>query len=172
MFVFDPTFANDYANVEKELQRIMERAEAEIILTSKWDERKLAFEIKKRKRGLYVLVYFRARPDRIGNIERDCRLAEHVLRVLILRADDLSRQKMEQMTTARPPAAQSERPYGRPWDRDRGRDRERGRAGKPPDRAEDSKAPVETGDKEKDKADTEAETIDAVAQVDEEKPSS
>jgi small subunit ribosomal protein S6 len=96
MFLFDPTFADNYANVEKELERIMERAGAKLIVAGKWDERKLAYEITKRRRGCYVLAYFQADPERIGGIERDCQLSESILRILILSAENIPREWMEQ----------------------------------------------------------------------------
>jgi small subunit ribosomal protein S6 len=96
MFLFDPTFADNYANVEKELERIMERAGAKMIVAGKWDERKLAYEIKKRRRGCYVLTYFEADPERIRGIERDCQLSESILRVMILSAENIPREWMEQ----------------------------------------------------------------------------
>jgi len=95
MFLFDPTFAENYANVEKEVERIMQRAGAEIVLAGKWDDRKLAYEIKRRKRGYYVLVYFKAPPERIAGIERDCRLSESILRVLIVSAEGVSQEAMK-----------------------------------------------------------------------------
>jgi small subunit ribosomal protein S6 len=96
MFLFDPTFAENYANVEKELERVMGRAGAEIIVAGKWDERKLAYEINRRRRGCYVLVFFRAESDRIAGIERDCQLSEPILRILILSAEGVPPEWMEQ----------------------------------------------------------------------------
>lgn len=56
-----------------------------VIESGKWDERRLAYEIKKQRRGLYLLFYFEAPNKGVGEIERDCQLSEAVLRVLILR---------------------------------------------------------------------------------------
>jgi small subunit ribosomal protein S6 len=95
MFLFDPTFATDMGKVEQEIARLMERAGAEIIMCNKWDERKLAYEIKGRKRGCYVLVFFRAESDKITGIERDVQLSESVLRVLIMRADYMTEEDMK-----------------------------------------------------------------------------
>ncbi len=96
MFLFDSGFAGDFANAEQEIRRIMDRAEAEIVLCRRWDERKLAYEVKGRKRGVYALTYFLAEPSRIRGVERDAQLSESVLRVLVLRADGLTRDHMEQ----------------------------------------------------------------------------
>jgi len=92
-------------NCEKEIRRLMERAQAEIVFCRKWDERRLAFKIKGRKRGVYVLVYFNAPSDKIAPLERDVRLSESVLRVLILTAEGIPREHMERMAAGRPEAA-------------------------------------------------------------------
>ena len=95
MFLFDPTFGSSFDKCETEIRRLMERAGAEIILCKKWDERRLAFRIKGRKRGVYVLTYFNAPPDGVASLEHDAKLAENILRLLVLRADDLTRDDME-----------------------------------------------------------------------------
>ncbi len=105
MFIFDPTFATDFKNVEGEVERVMKRADAEIIVSRKWDERKLAYDINKCKRGCYVLTYFRAEPERIVALERDCTLSEKILRVLVLRVDDMSRERMDAMYPQKAAAA-------------------------------------------------------------------
>jgi len=101
MFLFDPTFGSSFENCESEIRRLMERAEAEIVFCKKWDERRLAYKVKGRKRGLYVLVYFKAAANKIAGLERDCRLAENILRVLIVRADDITAELMEKAATTR-----------------------------------------------------------------------
>jgi small subunit ribosomal protein S6 len=101
MFLFDPTFATDMGKVEQEIARLMERAGAEIIMCNKWDERKLAYEIKGRKRGCYVLVFFRAESDKITGIERDVQLSESILRVLIMRADYMTEEDMKKAYVVR-----------------------------------------------------------------------
>ena len=96
MFLFDPTFATSFENCEAEVRRLMERAEAELLFCRRWDERRLAYKIKGRKRGVYALVYFRASPTKIGPLERDAQLSEDILRLLVLRADGVTPEAMEQ----------------------------------------------------------------------------
>jgi small subunit ribosomal protein S6 len=126
MMVFDPTVAAEYKNVEAEIERVMKRAEAQVIVSRKWDERKLAYEIEGRKRGCYVLTYFRANPSKIAAIQRDFELSESILRGLVLSAEGLTEEQM--LRSVPVPAERSERPeeeHGRDRDRDRDRDRER-----------------------------------------------
>jgi len=71
---------------------IIEKREGVVKEIRKWDERKLAYEIDRNRRGLYILAYFEAPQDSIPQIKRDCALSENVLRLLILRADDYSKR--------------------------------------------------------------------------------
>lgn len=101
MFLFDPTFGGSFENCESEIRRLMERADGEIVFCRKWDERRLAYRISGRKRGVYILVYFKAPADKIVGLERDVKLAEDILRVLILRADEVTPEKMEQAVSGK-----------------------------------------------------------------------
>jgi len=99
MFLFDPTFGASFEHCETEVKRLLDRAGAELVFCKRWDERRLAFKVKGRKRGVYVLCYFRANAKSIGGIERDVQISETVLRVLILRADGVTPEMMEKSVT-------------------------------------------------------------------------
>jgi len=81
------TAAEDWSGVMATIERIMQRAEAEVTRIEKWDERRLCYNVSGQKRGVYILCYFKCNPATIGKIERDVQLNETILRVLILRAD-------------------------------------------------------------------------------------
>lgn len=96
MFLFDPAVLTDWDSVQKEVQRLLDRAGAEVVACSRWDERRLAYEIRGRKRGVYALTYFKADPTRIGGIERDVNLSESALRCLIVRVDHMTDDDMRE----------------------------------------------------------------------------
>lgn len=126
MFLFDPAAAGDWERTEAEVKRLMERATAELLYCRKWDERRLAYEIDKRKRGIYVLTYFNAPPEKIVDMERDVQLSEMILRVLVLRADDVDIEALNAMESVPfAPVAEDSREYGDRPDRRRGRDDDR-----------------------------------------------
>lgn len=128
MFLFDPTFAGSFENCEAEIKRIMERAEAQVVFLRKWEERRLAYKLKGRKRGVYVLVYFNAPPGKITGLERDAMLSENVLRVLVLRADGMTPELMEKAAAPRVVEAEGGDEYGGGRSEGRG-DRDRGDRG-------------------------------------------
>ena len=128
MFLFDPSVGADPTKVQQEVERLMQRAGAEIIMSDKWEERKLAYEIKGRKRGCYVLTFFRADQDKITPLERDAKLSESILRVLILKADYMTEEDMKKtyITRSQPAVGglgedRDWRPGGRPARRTDGR---------------------------------------------------
>jgi small subunit ribosomal protein S6 len=95
MFLFDPTFGASWENCENEIKRLMDRIDAEIVFCKKWDERRLAYKIKGCKRGVYVLVYFNADGSRIKELERDTKISEDVLRIMVVCAEGVTPDMME-----------------------------------------------------------------------------
>jgi small subunit ribosomal protein S6 len=100
--------AADWKQVTGAIEKILSRSEAEVVSLRKWDDRRLAYEINKKNRGTYILVYFDCDPDRIGSIERDVQLSEHVIRVLILRTDRMTSEMMDKATPAMVESATAE----------------------------------------------------------------
>lgn len=96
LFLFNPSAVNSSAATAIQLVReLLERQNAEVVSLARWDERKLAYEIKGQKRGLYVLAYFRVNGKLIANIERDVELSEQFIRSLIIRADHVGETELE-----------------------------------------------------------------------------
>ncbi len=94
MFLLSQAVAADLSGAIQHINEILSRGHAEVIAMRKWDERRLAYEIKGQKRGYYVLAYFKAPGDQIAHIERDCNLSEKILRALILRCDQMTTDQM------------------------------------------------------------------------------
>ena len=91
------------------VRTVFERNQAQIVHLKKWDERRLSYDIMGRRRGLYVLSYFRVEPTKIAEIERDVQLDERILRVLILSADHLTEAQMAAATPGEAEPARRER---------------------------------------------------------------
>lgn len=107
MFMVDAG-QGDFGVASAPVRGILGRSRADVLSIAAWDERRLAYEIKGRKRALYVLTYFRLDPSLVREIEHDCRLSENIIRALIIRRDDLTD---EQVLAGRPqPAAQTHEP--------------------------------------------------------------
>jgi small subunit ribosomal protein S6 len=90
MFLISQAEAANFSAALEHIDQILEKGGAEVLAMRKWDERRLAFEIDKQKRGVFILSYFKAAGDAVTRIERECTLSEHVMRVLVVRADHMS----------------------------------------------------------------------------------
>jgi len=86
--------ASDFSGCVDFIRDIFDRAEADLLVIRRWDERRLAYPIKGQRRGTFILTYFRARGSQIPNIDRDCNLSEQVLRCMMLRADHLGETEL------------------------------------------------------------------------------
>jgi len=94
MFLVSQQVAADLAGAVAHIKELLSRAGAELLAMRKWDDRRLAYEIKKQKRGVFILTYFKAPNAKMGQLERDCNLSEKIVRVLLLRADHLTEDEM------------------------------------------------------------------------------
>jgi len=114
MFLIDSAeAARDWDGIIELVTKMLTKADAEIVSIRKWDERPLAYTIRRCARGTYILTYFRVSGQKIHDIERDVQLSERIMRVLILRADHLTEEDMAKDTPAtrgRQPADQGASP--------------------------------------------------------------
>src|SRR5215216_6242623 len=95
MFLFGAAFAPEVDKAIATARGIIERHGGEVLVAKKWDERKLLYEIKGNKRGLYLITYFNAPSNAVAGIERDVNLSEDVVRVLVTDAGHLNKEEME-----------------------------------------------------------------------------
>ncbi len=115
MFLLGPSGADGEKAVAL-VKGMIEKHNGQILVIKKWDERKLAFEIGKQKRGTYVIAFFKALTTAIKPLERDVLLSEDVMRILVTRAEHLTEAEM----AAVEPQPIAPPPERNPWDRPEG----------------------------------------------------
>jgi small subunit ribosomal protein S6 len=111
MFLIDSAeAAKDWDGIIETITKMLAKIDAEIISLRKWDERPLAYKIRKCERGTYLLSYFRAEGPRIHELERDVELSERIVRAMILNGDHLTEADIAKET----PSMRAERPIPQP----------------------------------------------------------
>ena len=78
----------DYNKCLAGIKEIVEKGGGTWINADKWEERKLAYPIKKKKRALYIINHFSAPTESVIKIDRNARLSDIVLRHMILVDED------------------------------------------------------------------------------------
>lgn len=66
-----------------------------VLSARRWEERKLAYPIKQRRRGTYLLAYGELATDGVASLRRELDLTESVLRYLILSAEAVPASELE-----------------------------------------------------------------------------
>lgn len=91
---YDTTFIIDGSldqtqreNLIEKFEKSLEKLGGEIDRTIRWGLRALAYAIKKRSRGYYVIFYYSAEPSVIKSFEAELKLNEHILRYMTLLFD-------------------------------------------------------------------------------------
>lgn len=51
-------------------------------------KKKLAYEIKKNKEGIYAVIYFEAEPTLITELERNYRITDEVIKFIVIRVEE------------------------------------------------------------------------------------
>ncbi len=88
MFLLDTNkVSGDVQAAAKQLHAVLEKNQAEVLASRPWDERRLAYPIKKHKKGLYYLTYFRTEGKNLQPLEHDVALSELILRSIVIKID-------------------------------------------------------------------------------------
>ena len=89
MLVLDPEMSKEQIDgfVEKLKQFIADRG-AEVLKVEEWGINTLAYEIKKKNKGYYLLLYLNGDVALVAEMEKALRLMEEVLRYLIVKCEE------------------------------------------------------------------------------------
>jgi small subunit ribosomal protein S6 len=88
MFLLDSAkLAAEPDAVKGQLATTLEKHGGKIEVARPWDDRKLAYPIKKQKKGSYYVVYYRMESRNQQELDRDFKLNENILRYLTSHID-------------------------------------------------------------------------------------
>lgn len=88
LFILDPVMDDSEKNamIERVKEIINDGGEAgEVDI---WGNRKLAYEINKKKDGFYVLIQFKANADMPKELDRRLRISDNIMRHIIVCKDE------------------------------------------------------------------------------------
>lgn len=94
MFLATQASAASFGDLIEHINSLFKRANAEVISMKKWDERRLAYEMDKQKRGVYILTYFKCPTDMVAHLERDVVISDKLMRVLVTSAEHLTEEEI------------------------------------------------------------------------------
>jgi small subunit ribosomal protein S6 len=88
LYIVDSTLTDEQISpiIDKYSNLITEQG-GEVIAHAKWDKRRLAYEIKGKREGTYILMYFSGEPAVEKELDRVFRISDEVIRHIILRVE-------------------------------------------------------------------------------------
>lgn len=90
MFLVDNDLVRaDWAQAKSMVTNMLKKHGGTVRTARRWDERALAYPIKGRRRGTFILSYVELPGASMESLKRDLDLTEGVLRYLILRKDEI-----------------------------------------------------------------------------------
>ena len=109
IFILDPDLEEEQAQstVEK-IKGIITQGNGEILKVEDWGKRKLAYEVKKKSRGHYVLIHFSGLSALLTELERNFRVMEAVIKFQSVRLDERKGAATETPIPEEPPEEVSE----------------------------------------------------------------
>jgi small subunit ribosomal protein S6 len=87
IFIINPEVGEDNTKALVEKFKAMIEASAQVESVDEWGKRKLAYEIKDKNEGYYVLVNFSSSPDFPAELERVYKITEGILKYIIINKD-------------------------------------------------------------------------------------
>jgi small subunit ribosomal protein S6 len=89
IFILDPDLEEGMAQsaIEK-IKGIITQGNGEILKVEDWGKRKLAYEVKKKSKGQYILIHFSGIPTLLSELERNFRVMDAVIKFQSVRLDE------------------------------------------------------------------------------------
>jgi small subunit ribosomal protein S6 len=112
IFIVKTSLTDDeVSGVLGKIRGLIEKHGGEILKTENWGKKKLAYEVRKEKKGAYVFLRFRGPGSVISELERQYRVEDAVIKFLTVKcdpkllADELAREAAAAHAGAGSPAA-------------------------------------------------------------------
>jgi small subunit ribosomal protein S6 len=96
IFIINPNLSDEEtAAVIKKMQDVVASQSGEMLKFEDWGKKKLAYEIKKHKRGHYAFFQFKSAPAAVSELERTYKMTDSVIKFLTVRLEKELRVKPE-----------------------------------------------------------------------------
>lgn len=110
IFIVKPSISDeDVTKTVTKLEGIIKQA-GEYLTTENWGKKKLAYEINKEKKGLYMLFRFRGKGTLVDELERNYRYDDNVIKFMTLQLGKHELELLEKKAAAAAAAAVAVQP--------------------------------------------------------------
>jgi len=110
IFIINPDLSEeDTGGVIEKVKGIIESLHGEVLKVDEWGRRRLAYEVKKMSKGLFVLLHFAGTVQVLSELERNLSLMDPILKFQTVRLDEKG-EKVAQLLSKEKSAETEEKP--------------------------------------------------------------
>jgi small subunit ribosomal protein S6 len=89
MFIVDPALSDtEIERIQERLRELAVARGAEVKKIAVWERRRLAYAIKGRRDGIYLLAELRTEPKVVKELDEQLKVTENVLRHMVVKLDE------------------------------------------------------------------------------------
>ncbi len=86
IIILKPTLSDEeIGTTVNKIKEIIVKEGGEVIEIENWGKRKLVYDVKKQKKGNYILLRYKGKGTIVSELERHCRLEDAVIRFLTVK---------------------------------------------------------------------------------------
>ena len=109
IFILDPDLEEEQAlSAIEKAKGIITQANGEILKVEDWGKRKLAYDVKKKPRGHYILTTFSGSPALLSELHRNFRVMDAVIKFQSVRLDERLEAAVKSSVPEEPPEEATE----------------------------------------------------------------
>lgn len=88
LFIIRPSLSDeDTISLFEKMKGVVEKNGATLMKAENWGRKKLAYEIKRERKGTFAYLYFKGPGQVIGELERSYRLEDSIIKFLTVRLE-------------------------------------------------------------------------------------
>lgn len=89
LYIVNPDLQDEeITSISDKYKGVIEEQGGEVTGVDRWEKRRLAYEIKGLREGIYILMNFNAESSAAKELDRRFRIADDVVRHIIVRSDE------------------------------------------------------------------------------------
>jgi small subunit ribosomal protein S6 len=96
IFIINPNLTDEEtAGIIKKMQDVVTKQGGEMLKFEDWGKKKLAYEVKKQKRGHYAFFQFKSAPAAVSELERTYKMTDTVIKFITVKLEKELRTRPE-----------------------------------------------------------------------------
>lgn len=88
IFILKPSLSDEeISKITEKIKGIIQRGGGEVVVAENWGKKKLAYEVRKEKKGTYIIAHFKGTGATVLEVERAYRLDESIIKFITIKIE-------------------------------------------------------------------------------------